>query len=191
MPLILPEAPGEHVAAMTRTRRALPGADLPWDSVLAGRRSVREFSAVRPAREDLVRALERAHESQRGQWPVERHGQAGLEVLLAVYRVTGMKPGLYAGPDVMLGSPPWLSELPGRYADAPVLALVCGRFAGIDGEAYGGLLVRAGALGYALWLAARRIGLEGSAFGRTSGEVTKAAAPGSRHLFTIAMGYAP
>ncbi|GAA3849154.1 nitroreductase family protein [Streptomyces sedi] len=160
--------------------------------VLAGRRSVRAFgpSPLEPG--PLWEALAVAAADQRRQWPAARHGDAGLRLLVAARRVTGVAEGLYEGaPD---GAP--LAEAPDGlaedYADAPALVFVCGGGTANAPRATPELLVRAGALGYAVWLAARTRGLECSVYGAAHAGVRRVAArarPGARHLFTVAVGH--
>jgi hypothetical protein len=209
--LIPLDEPTDTVAELVRKRGGSHVADTAADSgdwrdptggvglaeVLAGRRSVRTFAAQRPAVVTLTEVVRLAAHSQRRQWSAACCGSAGLRVLLAAYRVAGLDAGLYSWEGdragwLSLGVPAWLGELPGRYTDAPALMLVCGSYRRAGAAGYGGLVVRAGALGYAVWLAARTHRLEASVYGRPSAEPATALASvdnGLRHLFTVAVGY--
>ncbi|WFF02776.1 hypothetical protein [Micromonospora sp. WMMD964] len=212
MPLIPADVPAEALADLVRRRAPFPrvieryapddGAaepvtdGVPLAAVLEGRRSVREFTETPVAEVTLRAVLRRATRAQRDQWPVDRHPDPGLRLLLAVRRADGPGRGLFtptpAGDLLPLGVPDWLDDLADVYADAPVFALVCGDPAGMGREAAGGLLVRIGALGYAIWLAARTHGLECAVFGAGHYLVRREAAglrPGARHLFTVALGH--
>ncbi|SDR04494.1 nitroreductase family protein [Thermostaphylospora chromogena] len=176
---------------------ARPGPRIPLSAVLAGRRSVRRFAAAAVPAETLGSVLDLAEAAQRRQWPRAAHDPLRPDVLVAAYRVEGVPPGLHRrAPDgrlTSLGTPSWMAELPGRYTDAPCLLLICGTLHRAGADGYGGLLVRVGALGHAIWLAARTHALEASVYAGSSVEVCRelrAVEPGSRHLFTVALGYA-
>jgi hypothetical protein len=82
-------------------------------------------------------------------------------------------------------------EWSGAFTDAPAVVFIGGPVALTSGNSYGGLLVHAGALGYAIWLAARTHGLDCSVFGQPDHRITRAMRrqdPALRHLFTIALG---
>ncbi|WP_042424733.1 hypothetical protein [Streptacidiphilus anmyonensis] len=168
------------------------------EEVLTGRRSVRDFDERTPTASLLLDVLASARRSQQQQWPVTPHGDPELGILVASCRVAGLDQGLHepeleSGTWRRHGGPLHLPTLHNAYTAAPALVLIFGSVSDTDDSAYGGLLVRVGSLGYAVWLAARTHGLEASVFGRSSSEVTRAArqdAPGTRHLFTIALGYA-
>lgn len=207
MPLIPLSEPAGAVADMVRRRVPLrpptvPGPDRPrpalppgrpLEEVLAGRTSVRHFTDEPVARAELDTVLTRARAAQRDQWPSTVHGDPGLRLVVAALHVRGLTPGLYDWPEA--GAPASLGPLPptdgpaDTYTRAPALVLVCGP---VTGGAAGGLLVRAGALGYAVWLAARTHGLECSVFGAAWAPARRAAAApgeGTRHLFTVALGH--
>lgn len=219
MPLLPLDEPSATLARLARHRsapRPVPAAaappvrpsEVPPPAVLAGRRSVRAFADRALVDTDLARVLTAADQAQRVQWPPDRHGDPGLLLLVAAYRVDGLRSGLHAwrpagGPGAgpsdgaleHLTGPGWLRQLPDRYAPAPALVLVGGPVRRAGAEGYHALLVRAGALGYAVWLAARARGLECSVFGSASPEVSTALpadpAAGTAHLFTVAVGHPP
>ncbi|NUP39867.1 MAG: hypothetical protein HOY76_23390 [Streptomyces sp.] len=169
-----------------------------FHAALTDRRSVRDFADQAPPVSDLARTLQEAAASQQHQWPVHRHGDPGLTTLVAAYHVDGLAPGLHAWETgsasfTALTTPGVVARLGEMYTPAPALVLLGGSIERVGGEAYGGLLVRAGALGYAVWLAARSRGLECSAFGLADHELSATfhqLSPGSAHLFTVALGYA-
>lgn len=210
MPLIPLHEPADAVADMVRRRvpltaAASPGPDgprpglppgRPLEEVLAGRTSVRDFTDEPVRRAELDTVLARARAAQRDQWPSAVHGDPGLRLVVAALRVSGLAAGLYewpaAGVPRPLGHRPPPDSLTGTYTRAPALVLVCGPVPRAGGAAAGGLLVRAGALGYAVWLAARTHGLECSAFGAAWAPARRAAAQAdedTRHLFTVALGH--
>ncbi|MFI6344455.1 nitroreductase family protein [Streptomyces sp. NPDC050560] len=215
MPLIPPAEPVAALAGFVSRRAPLPpaaptppgaeaaraaGGHAPpvrgLDAVLRGRRSVRDFGADPVGAVLLHTVLGLAHDADLAQWPPTAQGDPGLWLLLAVRAAPPLAPGAYrwepgTGPRP-LGRPLPLGELASAYADAPVLALVCGSPTRVGPEAVGGLLVRAGALGHAIWLAARTHGLDCSVYGGASAEARGAASravPGARHLFTVALGH--
>lgn len=183
-------------------RRTL--ATLP--DILNARRSVREFRQEPLELDDLEFVIRHATAALRTWWPAARRPDHGLTVLAAAFDVTGMNRGIHApGPDATFVPGPglceaaqqdWLPELRDLYAPASVFLLICGDVgwaASPAGPGYGGLLTEAGALGYALWLAALSAGLAGSVYGGTCHQVTETASrhrPGLQHLFTFAAGRA-
>jgi hypothetical protein len=206
VPLIPRHEPADAVADMVRRRVPLPAAATgpeaprptlppgrPLEEVLAGRTSVRDFTDEPVERAELAAVLARARAAQRDQWPAAVHGDPGLHLAVAARRVPGLAPGLYDWPAD--GTPRPFNPVPAprdtladTYTPAPVLVLVCGSVTRVGGAAAGGLLVRAGALGHAVWLAARTHGLECSVFGAAWAPARRAF-PGSRHLFTVALGH--
>lgn len=219
MPLIPEEQPQESLAASVGRRTPLPRAGhpapprtpvtapavtpVPLEEVLLTRRSVREFTDRPVASAVLGAVLDTAEAAQRTQWPAGEHGDAELEPLLLVRRVEGLAPGVFGrqrGEFVARpGAGAHSAELAREYADAAVLVLVLGPVARAEDTAYGGLLVRAGALGHAIWLASRTHGLDCSVYGRAyhgaggllSGSDTgRGSGPRQRHLFTVALGHA-
>lgn len=211
MPLIPLTEPAAAMAELVRRRAPLPAAGasqtypdvpppvpgtVPLEEVLAGRRSVRTFTTEPLRLEELRAVLDRAAAAQQDQWPPGRYGDPGLRLLLAVRRADGLDRGLYdrstQGTLHALGRPDWLDEPAHDYADAPVLALICGSALRVAPHAIGALLLRAGSLGYAIWLSARTYGLECSVFGAGHAPTRRAASrirPGDRHLFTVALGH--
>ncbi|WP_030908121.1 hypothetical protein [Streptosporangium amethystogenes] len=174
----------------------------PAEEMLRARVSCRDFreSEIGPA--VLQRVLASAYAAEAGVWPMRVHGDPGFLTLLGASAVSGLAPGIYArtpdtaGPTAYsaLGGAELLADLREQYADAPALMFVTGDFARIPANAsgYGGLVSRAGALGYAIWQAALAEGLSASVFGRSFREVTdisRSLRPGQRHLFTVALGY--
>lgn len=134
-------------------------------------------------------------------WPHQVHGGIDVTVLAAAFSVSGLPQGLYAlevpgsGPLVSLPATAWLPSLRAKYADAPVVLCICADLATVcalrGDSGYGSVIVRVGAFGYAILLAALVHGLEGSAYGRTSLLITRAAQQVNhqlRHLFTVAVG---
>jgi hypothetical protein len=148
--------------------------------------------------DDVHGIVARALAVESSTWPARTHGNAGLAFLLAAVRVSGLTPGLYAvGPAAacraLTGARP-LAGLRDKYADAPALLFVCGdlHYGAGTVPGYGSVLVRAGSLGYASWLAAIASGIAGTVFGGTCNEVSRAAQkadPRLSHLFTVALGY--
>jgi hypothetical protein len=217
MPLLPEREPVDLVrnviGVASRADRADGETSVPWDralergareeraplgTVLAGRQSVREFADAGLSLDDLTRVLRLAESSQLRQWSPE--GLSGLTVLAAPYRVEALEARwlrLWNGADGWwdpLSAPSWLPELQERYAAAPCLLLICGTVGRAGACGYGRLLVRAGALGYAIWLSARTYGLASSVYASTSLEVTRelrGLEHTPRHLFTLALGRAP
>jgi hypothetical protein len=170
----------------------------PLRAVLAGRRSVREFADAGLSLDELTSVLSLAQSSQLRQWSPA--GLAGLTILAAPYRVDALGPGgLYLwnfadGRLTLLSAPSWLPELQEGYAAAPCILLICGTVQRAGAAGHGRLLVRAGALGHAIWLSARTYGLESSVYASTHLKVTRELRTlehTPRHLFTLALGRAP
>jgi nitroreductase len=164
--------------------------------VLDARRSVREFRDEPLPLADVQFVVDYAGAALQAWWPAAGRADRGLAVLAAAFDVTGLSRGIHA-PDqeaTLVAEPGWLPALRDIYAPAPVLLLICGDVSWACSEAgpgYGGLLTAAGALGYALWLAAISAGLAGSVYGGTCHDVTQAVSgyrPGLHHLFTFALG---
>jgi len=152
------------------------------EPVLRRRRSTREFRPEAPDPDQIRRIVTAAHAVDRRQWP------SAADQPLSVLVGSSTMPDATPGPDLL----PALRE---AYCEAPVLLFICGDVRAAaqaeHGTGYGSLLVRAGALGYALWMAALAEGLAGSVYGRSAPSVTAAArtlGPGVRHLFTVALG---
>ena len=153
---------------------------------------------------DQIRAiLTSAYVDQEALWPPAVHHDLGLAMLLVAFRVATLSRDAYqAGPPgtgrfAAVPVTGLLSSLR-QHADAPALLLVCGdldaacRAGGESG--YGSLLVRAGAMAHAAWLAAVGAGLSGHTCGRAARLGNEAArqafGSGSRHLVTVAIGMA-
>ena len=146
----------------------------------------------------LTTILRTAWDTHYRQWPAERHGDC-LTVLVAVLAVAGLPRGLYptGRPDGSLlpaQSAPAIDRLVLCYPGGRALLLVCGnvRQAACDGDSggYGGLLVRAGALGHALWRSATLQVPPCSADAAASAlltHVVRRADPGLRHLLTVVL----
>lgn len=162
--------------AATPTVAEILGIDGPRvEPLLRRRRATRVFSPETPAPDRVRKIVESAYAVDRRQWHCDE--DPALSILLGI------------------GNPTVLPALREVYSDAPVLLFICGDVRSAaeadSGTGYGSLLVRAGALGYALWLAAVAEGLAGCVYGRPSASVTAAAreiGPGTRHLFTVALG---
>lgn len=169
------------------------------EDVLRKRESVRDFAPRELKAEHVTDLICRGYAAERQVWPARAHGDARLVVLLAAYRVTGMTPNMYAVPAGDQRPSPVPGQLPlaATYADAPALLLICAdphqQARDPSGSGYGSLLVRAGTLGYAMWLAAVSSGLAGSVYGGSCDDVTIAARGWDkryRHFFTVAIGIA-
>jgi nitroreductase len=191
-----------RVASRTTARPLNSSPDAPTlESVLRGRRSVRDFDGRPVPRDILANAIRTATAFDAAAF--SRHTAAAPCVYLAAHRVEDLSPGLYqvgdlAGPAAPRVVPfPALDAMADAYCPAPAHFVVCGDIAAYcrsrGDEGYRGLLVRCGAFGYSLWLAARADGLEGTVFGRTAREITAAlrkdSGTGVRHLFTVAVGH--
>lgn len=147
--------------------------------------------------------LTSAYADQQAHWPPAVHHDLGLSMLLAAFRVATLSPDVYpAGPPgtgrfAAVPATGLLTALR-QHGNAPALLLVCGdldaacRAGGESG--YGSLLVRAGAMAHAAWLAAVGAGLAGHTCGRATRLGCEAArqafGTGSRHLVTVAIGMA-
>lgn len=173
-------------------------------TVLANRRSVRQF-ADRPVPAALLAVACRAGILvERACWPPGLHGDAGIGVAIAAARVQSLAPGVYtfsAGGDGFryLGGRSLLGELQRAYANAPSLVLVYGTLGRAGGAApapsYQSMLVRAAALGHAALLNAMTAGLRGCPFGRTAGQISQlvntARTERVQQLFAVALGWLP
>jgi hypothetical protein len=185
-------------AAEAETEAEAEAETIDLATVLAARTAVRTFSPRRPEAQRLARVTALALDHDASQWPTAEHGPPpGL--MLAAYDVAGLDPGLHSWSTqtaefLPAGRPPWLPDLQERYSAAPAIFLIHDSLLSQGADAYGGLLVRAGSLGYGLWLAARTHGLDACAFGGASPEVTtylRRDASADRHLFTLVVGHAP
>lgn len=191
--------PGTPHAAPRAETPAAAGRRAPLRTVLAGRRSVRAFTDAALSLDELTNVLDLAERAQLRQWP-PADGLSGLRIVAAPYRVEPLEPRyLYLrdseeGRLAPLREASWLRELRSTYATAPCILLICGAIHRAGAAGYGRLLVRAGALGYAIWLAARTCGLDCSVYASTCRRVTRelrALEHAPRHLFTVALGHAP
>jgi hypothetical protein len=174
------------------------------DAARGDRRPVHQFSG-HPLSLSQVRAIVTgAYATERRDWGLTALGDPKLVILLTAYRVTRLRRGMHLveppgqGRFAALPDAAWLPELRREYADAPALLHICGDLEAArqmgGGPGYGALLVRAGALGHAVWLSAVSAGLVGATYGRASHHVTDAARladGGLRHLMTVAIGTAP
>jgi hypothetical protein len=207
MPLVDETELGADVLATFATRRGTATASRPdrdgrplprpLDAILAERRSVRNFGDDAVDGPTLTAVLRDAGRSATGHVGA---AAPGLAMTVAAYDVEGLSAGAYAvdpgGALSAVAGPSDVAPFPARYADAPALIAVCGDigWACAAGPGYAGLLVGAGALGYAVWLAALTHGLVASAYGAPSEELTRIAQradPNLRHLFTVAVGRLP
>ncbi|WUI00698.1 nitroreductase family protein [Spirillospora sp. NBC_00431] len=209
MPLIPEDELGIAIRNLFQTRGPLPvsheadpgeesppDGGIPLETVLAGRRSVREFTGEAVAAGRLLDVLSLAAAFQARQWPSARHGDAGLWTLIAAHRVDGIEDGLHIWEGTGEIRPAGTAVRPADPAadatGAAAVVMICGSVRHTGGPAYGGLLVRAGALGHAICLAARTRGLDCRPFDGAGYEVTGIAGEvraGHRHLFTVAIGH--
>jgi hypothetical protein len=166
-------------------------------ALLHARRSVREFSPDPIELRQLERMVGAAYAFCDDTWPASRHGALPITVIAAARGVLGAKPGLLqVGPSrcdlIRALDAPLADTLSHEYADAPVILLLCGDPHRLGhGGGYGSVLVRVGATGYAIWLAAIADGLQASVYGRSNNDITCIARqinPRLRHLFTVAVG---
>ena len=207
MPMIDENEPIARLRAAASSRAAARSHD--WaptaptlESVLRGRRSVRDFDS-RPVARDVLATTVRTAAAFDGA-TFGRHAGPAPSVYLAAHRVGDLSQGLYevrelAGLATARAVPfREIDALADAYCPAQAIFVICGDIAaychGRGDEGYRGLLVRCSAFGYALWMAARAEGLEGAVFGRAAREITSAirrdSGSGLRHLFTVAVGYA-
>ncbi|ETK37760.1 hypothetical protein [Microbispora sp. ATCC PTA-5024] len=203
MPLIPIDEPARAVAGLLGGRQdirpARPAAHAGPSAeqvarVLRCRRAVRSFGEEAISADLLLQVID---DAPRLWTPYNEHE---LVLLVGASHVRGMAEGLYRvgqGACALLASDCGLGAVREFYGDGAASVFVCGDVGAAcapRGVGYGGLLVRAGALGHACWLSAISSGLVGCAYGGTCGEITKAAdrwRPGLRHLFTVTLGFAP
>jgi Nitroreductase family len=174
--------------------------ETPLEVVLRRRGAVREFSAAELPVGQVEDLVARGFVAERQVWRAGAHGDPGFAVLVAARRVAGLAEGVYAAtlqrPALArLQVPAPLAPVRQAYGDAPAFLLICAdphqQRTGAGGCSYGSLLVRAGTLGYAMWLAAISSGLAGCAYGGGCHDATLFARhlnPRFRHLFTVAIG---
>ena len=145
----------------------LPG---PAGQAMARRQAVRDFADSPVPAAQVLAIIAAARGADASLWPPRSHSAGTFEILVAAFGVGGMPRGLYPagagfGTRMAQVEPGWLDSLRDQYADAPVLLLICAdlngacRAAGPAG--YPSMLVRAGTLGYAAWLAGIAGGLAG------------------------------
>ncbi|MFW6692192.1 nitroreductase family protein [Streptomyces sp. MAR4 CNX-425] len=221
MPLIEESDLERSVEELLRTRTPLPpvppgtlfgaGADeperdsrqrLPLESVLRGRKTVRAFTAapieLGTLRHLLIRA-ERGYRARRLPYP---DGPAPVSALVGMRRVTDVTPGLYnlaaAGGteefERLSHTPAPPSHWAETFTDAPAYVFIGGPVATTAGGTYGALLTHAGALGLAVWHAARAYGLDCCAYGAADfrlGQIMRSRDPAMRHMFTVVIGHPP
>ncbi len=201
MPMLTRETVRAEVEALLRAgARQRPGPTGPealTDGLAAaveGRRSHRDYRD-RPVPPELLHRVVGSAVGLCGEHP--EPGDA-LDLYLAVregdapLRISEYRSGAVLGPARDRAEA--ARALARDYARAPVLVLIADTPGPGAAEQYGQRLVRAGALGYACWLAGRAEGLDGCVFGRSSSgfaRLLRSTGRGSRHLFTVALGYAP
>ena len=144
--------------------------------VLANRRSIREFSQ-RPVDAGAVgTALCYARAADVADWSDEHRCRLALTYLVIARQIVGVEPGVYRYDDGIHGLCKVGSALSheemidlivqDEFANAPVLVWITGNLAAAcarDGaRGHRQLLVRAGAAGHRLWMAALGLGLSGA-----------------------------
>jgi SagB-type dehydrogenase family enzyme len=144
--------------------------------ILAGRTSVRNFTTAPVTLEQLATMLFYAHHGDQTGWPAEHQQNLPLTFLALVRHVEGIAPGVYqynpenhglslimAAPSVQEAADLFVQE---EFTSAPLVVWIAGNLAaaGVRHGAFGHrqLLLRAGAAGYRLWIAALAMGLSGS-----------------------------
>jgi nitroreductase len=179
-------------------QRQQPGLGQDIGAILRMRRSVREFSSEPIGLRQLQRLVTAAYALSDDLWPASRHGALPITVIAAASAVPGAEPGLLrvapggcdriGALDVSLDV-----TLRREYADAPMILFLCADPHQLGhGGGYGSVLVRTGATGYAIWLAAIADGLQASVYGGSSNDITCIARQVNsrlRHLFTAAVGW--
>jgi hypothetical protein len=190
MPLIRPAEPTLRAVELFERR----SGQVTSRRSAAGPARVRTATTPSPAR--LRAVLRAAMQASYRLWPPGRHGDY-LSVLVAAFAVAGLPPGLYLAlrPDAALlplpAGGPGIDALRPQAQGCDALLLVCGNVpeAASDGG-YGGLLVRAGALGHLLCMSAATLALASSADPASCPQVThviRQADAGLRHLLTVAI----
>jgi len=172
-----------RVAAPARSAPAGPPAvRRPLDGVLSARQAVRSYRPDPVPGDDLAALLRSARSADAAAWSAA--GPPGWAP--AARFVTADDP-----PDLR-------STLFRQYAAAPAILLVGGDVAAaVDAMGLAGYrhaLLRASGFGYAAWLAAVALGLDGCVFGRASARANAAVREWfggtHRHLFTVTIGAA-
>jgi SagB-type dehydrogenase family enzyme len=143
------------------------------EGVLGKRRSIRQYSQ-RPVEVDVLATVLHGALSADAVWPEEyRHSDLAYYVLAR--QVAGIAPGLYRYHAETHGlsreGPPLLRDhmldllVQAEFADVPVLIWITGNLAaacaGEGARGHRQLLLRAGAAGHRLWMAALSLGLSG------------------------------
>jgi hypothetical protein len=166
-------------------------------SALIRRQATRDFQEEPQDVGRLLRSVKAGYSAERTFWPNVVHGDQDFRVLVAAFNIVGHPPGLYLIEErEVLSMRPVdldfsLEDLLPSNSNAPAVIVVCGRVGSSLDENYGGLLVRAGSFGYAVWFAAVRSGLAGCAYGGSDSLVTRSIRkvyPVHRHLFSVALG---
>ncbi|HEX3683714.1 MAG TPA: SagB family peptide dehydrogenase [Bryobacteraceae bacterium] len=151
-------------------------AGLSVGNVLGKRRSLREYADEPIGAGQLETMLYYAHSGDAAEWQEEHECGLQLTYLTLVRRVSGLKPAVYRYDPVrhaLAYRRPALSRdetiellVQGEYADAPLLIWIAGNLAAAcarhGAHGHRQLLVRAGAAGNRLWMAALGAGLKGS-----------------------------
>jgi hypothetical protein len=182
--------------AVTEPRRGLVAAT----RALRDCRSAGGFSPAAVSRAQLALVMTQALVLHERDWPPARFDPPALMALVAAIRVTGLRRGTYAaggsqGAGFMcLARTGWDEAMPAGYGDAAAVLHICGDLSaacGEDGSGYGSLLVRAGALGRAISLAAQSAHLSTATYATASHHVTNMARHldgALRHLMSVALG---
>jgi SagB-type dehydrogenase family enzyme len=154
--------------------------------VLSTRTSIRHYASKFVAVEQLSTMLHCAHHSDLKEWPEEHRLGQSLIFLTLAWRVEGLNPGVYAYDSQnhalsFVRHAPTSQEtvelfLQREFAAAPMVVWIVGNLAAACARhgAFGHrkLLLRAGAAGHRLWMAASGMGLAGTV---TAGVITGAA----------------
>ncbi len=147
----------------------------PVSEVLAGRRSVREYTKDSVSIEQLSTMLNYAHMGDVHEWPEEHRHGLPLTFLALAGRVNGLAPFVYRYDSathslVRFAAAPSDDErvelfVQAEFASAPLCTWVVGNLAGACARhgAFGHrqLLLRAGAAGHRMWMSALAAGLSG------------------------------
>lgn len=178
--------------AVPATRRVRTTSTTSTEEILTARRSVRAFAETDITLAQLRSVTDDAYATERRIW---RHGRPGPALVVSAFRVTGLSTGVYTADDgsfAKLGDAPWPNGRAGGYADGAALLHICARAEQFP-SGYAEQVVRAGALGYAAWLAAISNGLAASVYGRSCARITAIAQRENaylRQVFTVAIGTA-
>jgi SagB-type dehydrogenase family enzyme len=143
--------------------------------VLAQRRSIRRYAPASISAEQLGTMLYSAHHGDAYDWPVEHHNMQPLTFFALVSNVEGLNPGIYQyrpqdhGLQLCASSPNHqdMQELfvQAEFAAAPLVIWIAGNLAAACAQhgapGHRQLLLRAGAAGHRLWMAALAMDLAG------------------------------